>query len=80
MLSKKHIKFKESVEVPVTSRYYRYMKIDREVLYKLYMEEVESIAEECDWKTHFGPQEIVSIIANILENNTFLVDNKKGNN
>jgi len=50
------------------------MKINKEELYKLYIEEVNHIAEECDWVTHLGPKEIVNIIANILQDNPHLVD------
>jgi len=31
------------------------------------MTEVSEIAEQCDWKTAFGPEEIVAMIATILE-------------
>jgi len=45
------------------------MKINKEELYKLYMEWVDKVSEDCDWKTSFGPEEIVYSIANILETN-----------
>jgi hypothetical protein len=32
------------------------------------MKQVDDICEVLDWKTQFGPQEIVNIIANIIEN------------
>jgi hypothetical protein len=47
--------------------------IDKDELYKLYMEWVNEVADECDWKTSFGPEEIVHAIANILENNPTLI-------
>ena len=50
------------------------MKINKEELYKLYMEWVDKVAEECDWKTTFGPKEIVKAIATILENNPQLYE------
>jgi hypothetical protein len=50
------------------------MKINREELYKLYMEWVEQVTDECDWKTSFGPEEIVGAIATILENNPHLYE------
>ncbi len=43
--------------------------INRELLFQLYMKEVDEITEVCDWKTNFGPEEIVNIIASIIENN-----------
>jgi hypothetical protein len=49
------------------------MKIDKETLYKLYMEKVDQICEECDWVTHFGPKEIVDMISNIIEKNPDLL-------
>lgn len=49
------------------------MEINRDELYKLYMEKVNQIAEDCDWVTSFGPEEIVNMIANILENNPQLI-------
>lgn len=51
------------------------MQINREELFKLYMEKVNRIAEDCDWVTNFGPEEIVDMIANILENNPQLIKN-----
>jgi hypothetical protein len=50
------------------------MKIDREKLYKLYMERVDEITEICDWKTSFGPEEIVGLISEIIENNQDLIN------
>ena len=49
------------------------MTIDKEKLLKLYMQWVDKVLEECDWKTHFGPEEIVHAIANLIENNPNLV-------
>jgi hypothetical protein len=47
----------------------RDMKINRELLFQLYMERVDEIVEVCDWKTSFGPEEIVGIISSIIEDN-----------
>jgi hypothetical protein len=49
------------------------MKINRELLFQLYMERVDEITEVCDWKTSFGPEEIVGIIASIIEDNTDVI-------
>lgn len=49
------------------------MRINRDELYKLYMQWVDQVAEDCDWKTSFGPEEIVHSIANILETNPQLI-------
>jgi hypothetical protein len=53
------------------------MKINKEELYTLYMEWVEQVTEECDWKTSFGPKEIVEAIATLLENNPHLYDDNE---
>ena len=52
------------------------IEIDREELLKLYLEWVEFISEECEWKTSFDPEEIVYSIANILETNPQLINNE----
>lgn len=52
------------------------MKINKEELYKLYMQWVEKVSEECDWKTHFTPLEIVNAIAVILEENPHLINSE----
>jgi len=56
------------------------MIINKDKLFELYIEWVNDVAEECDWKTHFGPKEIVNAIANILENNPQLIDTNGNNN
>jgi hypothetical protein len=52
------------------------MEIDKVELHRLYMEWVNEVADELDWKTHFGPEEIVHAIAHILETNPQLIKNK----
>lgn len=49
------------------------MKINKEKLYKLYMQEVEAICEVCDWKTSFSASECVNIVAYLLELNPELI-------
>jgi hypothetical protein len=41
------------------------------------MKEVDEITEVCDWKTNFGPEEIIDIISNIIEENFDNVMNEK---
>ncbi len=53
------------------------MKINRDELYKLYMEWVNQVSEDFDWKTTFGPEEIVHSIANILETNSQLIQDDR---
>ena len=50
------------------------MKINKEELHRLYMEWVNQVADECDWKTHFGPEEIVYAIANIIETHPEIIN------
>jgi hypothetical protein len=52
-------------------------KIDKETLHLLYLEWVDKICEECEWKTTFGPEEIVHAIGSILEENPQLIQNVK---
>ena len=53
------------------------MKINKEVLFKLYMEWVDKVSEDNDWKTSFGPEEIVHSIVNILETNPQLINDRE---
>jgi hypothetical protein len=53
------------------------MKINKEKLYELYMKWVEEVTEDCDWKSTFGPEEIVNAVATILEKNPSLIDNEE---
>lgn len=52
------------------------MEIDKIELHRLYMEWVNKVADELDWKTHFGTEEIVGAIVHILETNPQLIKNK----
>ncbi len=52
------------------------MTINKDELFELYMKWVNDVVEECDWKTSFGPKEIVHAIANILETNPQLINNE----
>lgn len=50
------------------------MKINKDLLYKLYMQKVDEICEKCDWVDNFGPKEIVDMIVEIIENNQNIVE------
>lgn len=50
--------------------------INRDVLYSKYMDWVNKICDECDWKTSFEPLEIVHSIVTILEKNPELITKK----
>jgi hypothetical protein len=50
------------------------IKIDRKNLHKIYMERVEQITEDLDWKTNFSSKEIVDIMATILEKYPDLIE------
>jgi len=41
------------------------------------MEWVDQVCEDLDWKTQFGPEEIVHSIVRILENNPDLIINEE---
>jgi len=41
---------------------------------RTYMQWVDEVLEECDWKTSFEPKEIVCAIVEILENNPELYE------
>ena len=49
------------------------MKINRDELFKLYMEWVNQVSDLCEEKTYFYPEEIVHSIAHILETNPQLI-------
>lgn len=53
------------------------MKINQQELYKLYMIEIEKIADDLDWKTSFSPQEIIHIMSCILESNPHLITHER---
>jgi hypothetical protein len=55
------------------------LKINREELLSLYLKQVDDICEECDWKTSFGPKEIVTIIVKLLEDNANLIEHEISN-
>lgn len=38
------------------------------------MQEVNQIAEECDWKTHFTAEECVDLVASVLEKTPSLIE------
>jgi len=52
------------------------MKINRQELLFLYMAKVSEIANKCENKSIFEPQEIVGLICDILEENNSLVIDK----
>lgn len=51
--------------------------INRELLFKRYMEIVNSIADECDWVTNISPQTLVNIVADIIENEKNVIHGHK---
>ena len=42
-------------------------QIDRKAVYEEYMRRVNQIAEDCDWVTHIGPETLVNLVINIIE-------------
>lgn len=53
------------------------IKINKEQLYSLYMEEVHRIADLFEDKSHFTPQELIGIVSNVLEKNPELIIENK---
>ena len=49
------------------------MKLNQKMLYELYMAEVNQISDDLDWKTSFGPEVIVNLIATIIETNNKVI-------
>lgn len=43
-------------------------KLDREKVFKHYMKWVDKVSKRYDWKSTFGPEEIVQSICEIIEN------------
>ena len=41
--------------------------MDKEKIFKLYMQWVDKVTEDSDWKTQFTPREIVNKICEIIE-------------
>jgi hypothetical protein len=46
-------------------------KINRQKLLTDYLKQVDEICEIADWKTHFGPKEIVDILVDLLESKEY---------
>lgn len=53
--------------------------IDRDKVFKMYMDRVNQIAEDCDWVTHIGPETLVSLVVDIIEKE-YIKTNKINNN
>jgi hypothetical protein len=49
------------------------MRVNEELLYSLYMEWVNHVAEECDWVTSFGPEFIIGSVCRIIEENPHII-------
>ena len=53
------------------------IKINKKELYSLYMEEVNRICDLFEDKSHFTPQELIGIVAEVLESNPEIITEKK---
>jgi hypothetical protein len=49
------------------------MRVNEELLYTLYMEWVNHVADECDWVTSFGPEFIIGSVCRIIEENPNII-------
>jgi coproporphyrinogen III oxidase-like Fe-S oxidoreductase len=52
------------------------MKINRDILYKLYIEKIEQICDDCDFVVKFDPKTIVDLISSIIEENQKVIETK----
>ena len=52
------------------------IKINTEKLFKLYMKEVNRIADIFEDKSQFTPEELIGIVAQVLEENPTLITEK----
>jgi len=53
------------------------IKINRKNLYSLYMEKVNRICDLFEDKSHFTPQELIGIVAEVLESNPEIITENK---
>ena len=44
------------------------MKLNKELILNKYLEKIDKITEDNDWKYAFSPEEIVNIICDVIEN------------
>lgn len=51
--------------------------IDKEKVFKLYMDRVNQIAEDCDWVTHIEPVTLVGLVIDIIEHEYLKENNMK---
>jgi hypothetical protein len=42
--------------------------MNKEKIYEKYMQWVEAVSEDCEWKTHFTAKELVYKVCSIIEN------------
>ena len=53
------------------------IKIDKERLYSLYIKEINRICDLFEDKSHFTPKELIGIVAQVLEKNPDIIEEKK---
>jgi hypothetical protein len=53
------------------------IKINKKKLHSLYMKEVNRIADLFEDKSHFTPEELIDIVASVLEANTDIIKEEK---
>jgi hypothetical protein len=52
------------------------IKINKEKLFKLYMDEVNRISDIFEDKSYFTPEELIGIVSEVLEKNPNLITEK----
>jgi hypothetical protein len=53
------------------------IKINRKKLFSLYMREVERISDLYEDKSYFTPEELIGIVADVLEKTPEIIEEKK---
>lgn len=43
------------------------MNLNKELILEKYLQKVNKITDECDWKTHFTAEECVSLVCKVIE-------------
>jgi len=53
------------------------LKINRKKLFSLYMREINRISDLLEDKSHFTPEELIGIVADVLEKSPEIIEEKK---
>jgi len=48
--------------------------VDRDKLYEKYMNMIDAMADECDWITNISPMTLINLVADIIENEPYIIN------